>query len=87
MYEHGTLYQLSIPGWPQAATQLVVKDDQVIRTTWLLEWLRGATTSLLHQQITQRGWSALALREATSDDCTRPDDTFPALIRRDGTAP
>jgi hypothetical protein len=82
MFEHGTLYQLAIPGWPTAATQLVVQDDQIVRTTWLLEWLLGASTAQLYQQVEQRGWSALALRAAIPQDCARPDPQ-PILIRRD----
>lgn len=82
LYPDGTLYALNIPGWPEHATELVVQNDVVIRTSWLLEWLRGATTTQLHAAVQEHGWTAFAMRAATPDDCARPDPT-PVLIQRD----
>jgi hypothetical protein len=67
MYEHGTLYEVTVPGYDRPV-EIIVRDDRVVCTGPVLRWLRSASGFQLMHEARERGWRMVAVRAATKDD-------------------
>jgi hypothetical protein len=67
-YPHGVLYRVFCGTF---TADLIVRNDRVIRTSYLLHWLRGATTAELDAQLAEHGWTMRCVRAATPADLPR----------------